>query len=182
MSYRLEIADALSRRHTKQFLYAEVHPGGLHRSRATGPDSPIATRLSEEAPSGTTVPASLVHGDFIPKNLEVHQGRLVICDFDDFVLGDPLQDVARFLVDLYFLEDRDSHLVTLRPNAPRIVESMARVFTEAYRSRARWKVSEDHLRWHWRLQVIDKIHYYHKRQHLRPGFEHDVGEMVALLD
>src|SRR5262249_32279558 len=68
---------------------------------------PIAARLRDGAHRLTPGPASLVHGDFIAKNLEMREGRLVICDFDDFVVGDPVQDAARFLVDLHFLEDRD---------------------------------------------------------------------------
>ena len=41
-----------------------------------------------------------------------------------------------FLVDLRFLEDRDSHVVNLRERDSDLVASMAKVFTEAYRSRA----------------------------------------------
>jgi aminoglycoside phosphotransferase (APT) family kinase protein len=124
---------------------------------------------------------TLVHGDFIAKNLLLQDGRLVVCDFDDCVLGDPVQDVARFLVDLRFLEDRDSHVVNLRPCDPARVESMAAVFTQAYRARARWPVSDEHLAWHRQVQLIAKIHYYYKRQQFRPGFERDLDDMLALL-
>jgi len=149
---------------------------------ARGKLEPIAERVHEDASTLPLVPASLVHGDFIAKNLLLHESRLVICDFDDFAVGDPLQDVARFLVDLYFLEDRDSHLVTLRRREPGVVRGMARTFTDAYRSRAPWSVSEDHLNWHWRVQMIEKLRHYHMRQHLRPGFERDLDDIVALID
>ena len=142
---------------------------------------PIAKRLRDEASTLRPIAETLVHGDFIAKNLLIHQGRIVVCDFDDFVVGDPVQDIARFLLDLHFLEDRDSHVVNLRERDADRVHSMAKPFTEAYRSRARWKVSEDQLKWHWRVQLIAKIHYYYKRQHLRPGFERDLGAMLALM-
>jgi hypothetical protein len=142
---------------------------------------PIEARLRERGSTLRPLAETLVHGDFIAKNLLLQDGRLVVCDFDDCVLGDPVQDVARFLVDLRFLEDRDSHVVNLRPCDPARVESMAAVFTQAYRARARWPVSDEHLAWHRQVQLIAKIHYYYKRQQFRPGFERDLDDMLALL-
>ena len=142
----------------------------------------LALRLAAQASVLTPVAETLVHGDFIAKNLLAHDGRIVVCDFDDFVIGDPVQDVARFLVDLHFLEDRDSHWVNLRRRDRDAVNAKAAVVLDAYRSRARWKVSDDDLTWHWQVQLIAKIHYYYKRQHLRPGFERDLQDMLALIE
>jgi hypothetical protein len=71
--------------------------------------------------------------------------------------------------------------VTLRPCAPEVIAARAKVFVAAYLARARWKVGEASLDWHWRVQWIHKIHYYLKRQHLRPGFEQDLHAMLAVL-
>ena len=174
-SVTVGIGDQLREMRTQIGALVEAYPEVL------GILGPMAARMHEEAPDAAQVHAAQVHGDFIPKNLDLHEGRLLICDFDDFVIGDPVQDVARFMVDLYFLEDRDSHLVTLRDLDPAAVQAMANVFVDAYRSRAPWEMGEEHLRWHWRVQMLAKIHYYFKRQQLRPGFERDLHEMLALL-
>ena len=174
-AFRVGIGDQLAEMQAQIAALIEAFP---HVERTL---EPIATRLREEASTLVPVAETLVHGDFIAKNLLTHEGRIVVCDFDDFVVGDPVQDLARFLLDLLFLEDRDSHVVNLRERDSDQVNAMAKVVTEAYRSRASWNVSEEQLKWHWRVQAIAKIHYYYKRQHLRPGFERDLGEMLALL-
>ena len=172
---RVGLADQLAEMDAQVAALIEAFP---EVERTLGP---IAARLCAEVSTLTPAAETLVHGDFIAKNLLLREGRIVVFDFDDFIVGDPVQDVARFLLDLHFLEDRDSYRVNLRECDPDRVDSMARVFTEAYRARARWNVSEDLLAWHWRVQAIAKIHYYYKRQHLRPGFERDLGDMLALL-
>jgi hypothetical protein len=45
-------------------------------------------------------PSSLIHGDFHPDQVWVHEGRIVLFDFDEFTLGDPMEDLATFVLKL----------------------------------------------------------------------------------
>lgn len=42
----------------------------------------------------------LIHGDFHPDQVWLHDGRVVLFDFDEFTLGDPLEDIAEFAIKL----------------------------------------------------------------------------------
>ena len=46
------------------------------------------------------VPLGLIHGDFHPDQVWLHEGRVVLFDFDEFTLGDPLEDIAEFALKL----------------------------------------------------------------------------------
>ncbi len=73
-------------------------------------------------------PASLIHGDFHPEQLWVQMQhassrparpmctpqRLVLFDFDEFSLGDPMEDLAEFITRLAELEGGESFSLRLR--------------------------------------------------------------------
>lgn len=63
-----------------------------------------AARVTEAIEAGAAHPASrplsLIHGDFHPEQIWVHEGRVVLFDFDEFTLGDPLEDIAEFAIKL----------------------------------------------------------------------------------
>jgi aminoglycoside phosphotransferase (APT) family kinase protein len=42
----------------------------------------------------------LIHGDWHPDQCWLHEGRIVLFDFDEFTLGDPMEDLAAFIVKL----------------------------------------------------------------------------------
>lgn len=48
----------------------------------------------------TTRPLGLIHGDFHPEQIWVHDGRVVLFDFDEFTFGDPMEDLAEFVLKL----------------------------------------------------------------------------------
>jgi 5-methylthioribose kinase len=66
------------------------------------------TRLADES---LRVRATLVHGDFSPKNVLVHQGRLVLLDFEVAHFGDPAFDVGFALTHLL---SKANHLLRAR--------------------------------------------------------------------
>jgi aminoglycoside phosphotransferase len=49
-------------------------------------------------------PLGLIHGDWHADQCWVHQGRTVLFDFDEFTLGDPMEDLAAFIVKLEHTE------------------------------------------------------------------------------
>lgn len=90
-------------RHTEHWL-AEVRrrrnkisralPELTERAYATaGAIEQAATRLPAYRPA-------LIHGDFHPDQVWLHGQRIVLFDFDEFTLGDPMEDLAEFIVKL----------------------------------------------------------------------------------
>jgi len=62
-------------------------------------------------------------------------------------LGDPLQDLASFIVDL--------HLQILDPS---LTQRLAMAFIRSYRSHAEWETARNRLNWHIRFQFVTKAY------------------------
>jgi len=60
----------------------------------------VADAIGAHATHQTTRPLSLIHGDFHPGQIWVQEGRVVLFDFDEFTLGDPMEDLAAFVLRL----------------------------------------------------------------------------------
>lgn len=74
-------------------------------------------------------PLTLVHGDFSPKNILVHQDRLILLDHEVIHWGDPTFDFGFALAHLL---SKANHLETHRPS----LRAGADLFWQAYRSQA----------------------------------------------
>jgi 5-methylthioribose kinase len=70
---------------------------------------------------------TLTHGDYSPKNILVHRGRLILLDHEVVHFGDPAFDVGFALAHLL---GKANHLWTLRP----VFARAARQFWSAYRA------------------------------------------------
>lgn len=57
----------------------------------------LVVQLTEAAAQLPALPLSLVHGDFHPEQVWVHEGRPLLFDFDEFALGHPMEDLAAFV-------------------------------------------------------------------------------------
>lgn len=88
---------------------------------------------------------TLIHGDFHLEQLHMADGQIVLFDFDDLALGDPLQDVADFMAQLHFY--------TFDPD---LVKHMAVSFVQSYTEYVDWEVPRERLDWHMRIQYIRK--------------------------
>ena len=110
---------------------------------------------------------TFIHGDFHLRQLLAHEESMVFLDFDECALGDPLQDLASFIVDLHFYDF-----------APAELESLSAAFLRAYMDQCGWEVRRDDLAWYIRLQFFTKA-YRAYRQHL-PEREARVRELLAL--
>lgn len=82
---------------------------------------------------------SLIHGDFHPDQLWLHEGRIVLFDFDEFALGDPMEDVAEFVIKL---EQAGAHA------------SVVRGFVDAYVAAAPDRFDGPSLAWHLAVQSL----------------------------
>jgi Phosphotransferase enzyme family len=60
----------------------------------------IAAAIEAHAAHPATRALSLIHGDCHPDQFWVRDGRVVIFDFDEFTLGDPMEDLAEFVIKL----------------------------------------------------------------------------------
>lgn len=81
------------------------------------------------------VALGLIHGDFHPDQVWLHQGRVVLFDFDEFTLGDPLEDIAEFALKLGD-------------------ESWSRAFINAAAATTGSGFDGDRLRWHLAVQSL----------------------------
>ena len=60
----------------------------------------LAATLAAGAQQFAEPPPSLIHGDFHPDQVWVDNGRIVLFDFDEFAPGDPMEDLAEFVIKL----------------------------------------------------------------------------------
>jgi hypothetical protein len=131
----------------------------------------LTARLAADLARLRPFPDGLVHGDFLAKQLIVCDGRLGLVDFDNLFRGDPMQDLATFLVDLH-LQGLDAGQV----------DALTTAFLRAYGAQGRREVPLDRLRWHGRAQLLSAGFYLHKRQHLIPGFAERLAGLLALAE
>lgn len=103
----------------------------------------LVAQLAQEAAALPPGSEGVIHGDFHIRQLLADQGTVIFLDFDEFALGDPLQDVANFMVDLYF------------EGLPlSLVQTLAHTFVQAYAAAAEWPVTTERLLWHVRYQFL----------------------------
>jgi hypothetical protein len=133
----------------------------------TAPLQSLVQSLEESMPQLPATPDRLIHGDFHLRQFLVHEGQIVFFDFDEFAMGDPMRDLASFIVDLH-----------VHGFAPDLVQEMTAVFCEAYRAQVNWDVPVDRLAWYLRLLFITKAYRSYRQQ--RPGLEDDIQHFITL--
>jgi aminoglycoside phosphotransferase len=131
----------------------------------------VVSGLERGIPSLEEHPPGLVHGDFLLKQLVLHEGQLGLCDFDNLSIADPIQDLANFVVDLHF-QQFDS----------RLVDDMAATFLDSYAAHATRAVPTRRMRWHCRLHVLRNAYYFYKRRHWAPRFEEELARILDLAE
>ncbi|MEO5658993.1 MAG: phosphotransferase [Polaromonas sp.] len=60
----------------------------------------IAEALAWASHDLPAAPPTLIHGDFHPDQVWIDAGRVVLFDFDEFAIGNPMEDLAEFIVKL----------------------------------------------------------------------------------
>lgn len=89
-------------------------------------------------------PLTLVHGDFHPDQVWVHEGRPVLFDFDEFAPGHPMQDLAAFITKLQQAQGVSDFL--------RIAGT--RALLQGYRAAAPEHWQPQWLQWHHTVQAL----------------------------
>ena len=105
----------------------------------------LCTQLVYDRPRNA--PLGLIHGDFHVKQLLWCDGNIALFDFDEFALGDPMQDVANFIADLY------AHSLDTT-----LIEALTAVLCEAYRQQSPQAYSPQRLHWHMRVQLLTRAY------------------------
>ena len=107
----------------------------------------LAQLVHRDAPNLSDIPLRPIYWDFHVNQLLAQDGKVAFFDFDELVIGDPLQDIANFIVDLQF-----------RDVSPILARRMAKSLYDSYRSQGKWEVPIDRVRWHARVQFINKAY------------------------
>ena len=107
----------------------------------------LAQRIHRDAPIPSDIPLRPMYWDFHVDQLLAQDGKVAFFDFDELAIGDPLQDLANFIVDLHF-----------RDVSPLLAQRMAKSLYHSYRSQVKWEVPIDRIRWHARVQFINKAY------------------------
>lgn len=107
----------------------------------------LAQLVHRSAPNPSEIPLRPMYWDFHIEQLLAQNGKVAFFDFDELVIGDPLQDIANFIVDLHF-----------RDVSPFLARRMAKSLYDSYRSKVKWEVPIDRARWHARVQFINKAY------------------------
>jgi aminoglycoside phosphotransferase (APT) family kinase protein len=179
--YIAAIAKGLASLHTSQVVALATHSPDGHliemRKKLTKLSdalphhsemfSVIGEDITRTAPLPNAIPFRPIHWDFHIDQLLADQGILTFCDLDELIIGDPLQDLANFIVDLHVrLADQE------------FVRLLTTELCHHYQKLVTWEVSAERLAWHIRLQLVNKAY----RQYLRfaPGFEDMVESMMRL--
>lgn len=102
----------------------------------------LASAIEQHAAYAATRPLSLIHGDCHPDQFWVHDGRIVLFDFDEFTLGDPMEDLAEFVLKL---EQRGA------------VPRLASAFIDAYAAAAPQRFDAPSLAWHLAIQSLLQV-------------------------
>jgi len=109
----------------------------------------LIAALQERHEHLTPLPPALIHSAFRLSQFLVVEGKLALIDFDDFVLGNPIADVASFVAHLLYLPLKGE--VTMAQSRAAI-----RRFCTAYAARAPWGLPNDVLIWQTAAQLLGK--------------------------
>ncbi len=122
-------------------------------------------RMAAELPQ---VNNRLIHGDFHIRQLLVHDGEILFFDFDECAQGDPMQDLASFIVDLhYYSFDQD------------LLNRMSRTLIDSYPTHAHCDIHVGRLMWHTTIHCVNKAYRYRFQKKL--PFDEELGKMSLAL-
>ncbi|CAD5373921.1 Putative aminoglycoside phosphotransferase [Rubrivivax sp. A210] len=125
----------------------------------------IAATLTAHAARPAQRPLSLIHGDCHPDQMWVHEGRIVLFDFDEFTLGDPMEDLASFVLKLEQAEQP---------------EALGRALVRAYAAAAPRRFDAQALAWHLAIQSLLQVSRTFIYQ--RPGWAEELDSRLAAAE
>lgn len=129
--------------------------------------SRLLAELRTTAPRASDLPVRLLHGDFQLHQLVVAENRIALFDFDEMALGDPMLDLASFMVDLW-LHD------------PERAETRERIFYRNYCSHVAWEVSPARLQWYLKLHCLTKAYRELTYRLHQPALDRTVDQLINI--
>jgi len=109
----------------------------------------LSDTLEQRLPHLTEIAPAPIHGGFRISQLLTVDGKIALLDFDDFLIGNPISDVASFAAHLLYLPLKDR---ITRDQA----RSAIRHFCQAYAERAPWGLPRDVLEWQTAAELVGK--------------------------
>jgi hypothetical protein len=106
----------------------------------------VATVAQALESGAATLPApleTLIHGDMHPEQVWVHKGRVLLFDFDEWALGNPMEDLAAFITRLQQL-----------PTTVSVAEARVHALLLGHRCAAPGLWQPGWLRWQLALQSL----------------------------
>ncbi len=107
----------------------------------------LVNQLERSAAELPPARQALIHGDFHPDQVWLAEDRVVFFDFDEFAIGNPMEDLAEFVVK--FEQGRD-----VQPQARARRASQIKFLIEGYRERAPQWFDAAWLQWHCAVQTL----------------------------
>lgn len=148
---------------------AEVQRRSRKVSRADTALAPRAERVANaiegRAGAQRLRPLTLIHGDFHPEQVWLQNGRVLLFDFDEFTLGDPMEDVAEFVVKLE--QEGASPALTL-------------AFIDGYAAAAPARFDRASLAWHLAIQSLLQVSRAFIYQ--QPGWARALAQRLAACE
>ena len=137
----------------EQDAVAEVDDAERILGRVAAAYSPrvktIAETLREKYTGLTPVPPAPMHSAFRISQFLLVDGKLALIDFDDFMLGNPITDVASFVAHLLYWPLKGK----ITPEQSR---SAIRHFCRAYAAHAPWGLPADVFAWQTAAHLVGK--------------------------
>ena len=122
----------------------------------------LAAHAEHQAEHQSKRPLSLIHGDFHPEQIWLHEGRVVLFDFDEFTLGDPMEDLATFMLKLA---------------QAGVAAELVSAWVDEYAASAPRRFDARSLRWHLAVQSLVQASRAFVFQ--KPGWAIELGHRLA---
>ncbi|HWQ31544.1 MAG TPA: aminoglycoside phosphotransferase family protein [Blastocatellia bacterium] len=158
---RIALADHLAEARKKAAKLSQAFP---HLSAEL---QEVISDLAAQMPHLSDAPLRLIHGDFHLRQMLLCAERLALFDFDELAHGDPLQDLANFIADLYSAESDDD-----------IRRAMAAALLKGWEQHADCELDAERLVWHLRMQFLTRA--YRAYWQIKPDLENVVRRFIAL--
>lgn len=131
----------------------------------------LTTALQEKYAHLPALPPAPIHSAFRLSQFLVVDDKLALIDFDDFVLGNPITDVASFVAHLLYLPLK-GELTTAQSR------SAIRRFCATYAARAPWGLPQEVFVWQTAAQLLGK----QAKKCIRLAKENHAEKVERLLD
>jgi aminoglycoside phosphotransferase (APT) family kinase protein len=151
------LAHGVAEARRRQKKIARIEPALAQRAAA------VADAIEHGAARLAPRPASLIHGDFHIGQVGVHEGRIVLFDFDEFTLGDPMEDLAECAA-------------KLETASPLLAHSLI----DGYAHHAPQRFDHQRLQWHLTVQHLQDASRAFAFQ--RPGWAAELESRLACAE